>query len=100
MLGVCLDIENYLLYIVLKIFDSSTEISLVLILFLYSCSFNKIIIFCYNIFNTSVAYGAISVYVNMLEMFAFPQIADIESEKETAVIFKSDGTPPNFSYKL
>jgi hypothetical protein len=36
----------------------------------------------------------------MLEMFAFPQIADIESETETAVIFQSDGALPHFSYKL
>jgi hypothetical protein len=36
----------------------------------------------------------------MLEMFAFPQIADIESEKETAAIFQSDGAPPHFSYNI
>jgi hypothetical protein len=36
-----------------------------------------------------------NVYFEKLELFAFPKIQDIESEKETAIAFPQDGAPPN-----
>lgn len=61
-----------------------------------ACSINSCVPSGYNFlsffFAVSPSKGNSSVH--MLQLFVFTTIEDIESEKETAVVFHHDGTPP------
>jgi hypothetical protein len=53
--------------------------------------------FCYRIFPFSEISIAANIYLNMLQLFVFPQIGGIEQAKGE-ILFQLDGAPRHFSH--
>jgi hypothetical protein len=51
-------------------------------------------------FTESTITGYTSIYLDLLQLYDFPQIEDVERETGNRVVFMQDGAPPHFSLPL